>query len=134
VSDGENTANYQNPEFDALFARLKTLDDGPAKQEVIDKHGEILQDDAPWSMGFYPWASAGRAGLGAQLQAASWCVTTAATCAGRAGAGAAKQPTGTGPSGGRWRWCARGGALVGYTRRSLRMRERTNARGEVLAA
>jgi ABC-type transport system substrate-binding protein len=57
VSDGENTANYQNPEYDALFAQLKTMDDGPAKQAVIDKMVKILQDDAPWSMGFYPWAS-----------------------------------------------------------------------------
>jgi ABC-type transport system substrate-binding protein len=57
VSDGENTANYQNPEYDALFAQLKTMDDGPAKQAVIDKMVRILQDDAPWSMGFYPWAS-----------------------------------------------------------------------------
>jgi ABC-type transport system substrate-binding protein len=57
VSDGENTANYQNAEYDALFAQLKTMDDGPAKQAVIDKMVKILQDDAPWSMGFYPWAS-----------------------------------------------------------------------------
>jgi ABC-type transport system substrate-binding protein len=57
VSDGENTANYQNPAYDALFAQLKTMDDGPAKQAVIDKMVKILQDDAPWSMGFYPWAS-----------------------------------------------------------------------------
>lgn len=58
VSDGENTANYQNPEFDKLFAQLKTLDDGPQKQAVIDKMVRILQEDAPWSMGFFPYASA----------------------------------------------------------------------------
>lgn len=58
VSDGENTANYQNPEFDKLFAQLKTLDDGPEKQVVIDKMVRILQEDAPWSMGFFPYASA----------------------------------------------------------------------------
>ena len=58
VSDGENTANYQNPEFDKLFAQLKTLEDGPAKQVLIDRMVAILQQDAPWSMGFYPYASA----------------------------------------------------------------------------
>jgi len=58
VSDGENTANYQNPEYDELFAQLKTMDDGPAKQQVIDKMVAILQRDAPWSFGFYPYASA----------------------------------------------------------------------------
>jgi len=58
VSDGENTANYQNPEYDKLFAQLKSLDDGPEKQAVIDKMVAILQQDAPWSFGFYPYASA----------------------------------------------------------------------------
>ena len=57
VSDGENTANYQNPEYDKLFARLKTLEDGPEKQAVIDKMVRIVQEDAPWSMGFFPYAS-----------------------------------------------------------------------------
>ncbi len=57
VSDGENTANYQNPEYDKLFEQLKMLDDGPQKQAVIDKMVAILREDAPWSFGFYPWAS-----------------------------------------------------------------------------
>jgi ABC-type transport system substrate-binding protein len=57
VSDGENTANYQNPEYDKLFAQLKSLDDGPEKQAVIDRMVKIVQEDAPWSMGFYPWSS-----------------------------------------------------------------------------
>ncbi|MFN0184794.1 MAG: ABC transporter substrate-binding protein [Aquabacterium sp.] len=57
VSDGENTANYQNPDFDRLFAQLKMLDDGPAKQAIIDQMVRVLQEDAPWSMGFYPYAS-----------------------------------------------------------------------------
>jgi ABC-type transport system substrate-binding protein len=57
VSDGENTANYQNPEYDKLFSQLKSLDDGPEKQAVIDEMVGILQRDAPWSFGFYPYAS-----------------------------------------------------------------------------
>ena len=58
VSDGENTANYQNPEFDKLFVQLKMMDDGPAKQEIVDKMNELLRRDAPLSFGFYPYASA----------------------------------------------------------------------------
>lgn len=57
VSDGENTANYRNPEYDRLFELLKTLDDGAQKQAVIDQMVRILQIDAPWSMGFFPHAS-----------------------------------------------------------------------------
>lgn len=58
VSDGENVANYQNPEFDKLFTQLKMMDDGPAKQEIVDKMNDILRRDSPLSFGFYPYASA----------------------------------------------------------------------------
>ena len=58
VSDGENTTNYQNPEYDKLFDQLKSLDDGPQKQAVIDKMVAILRRDAPLSFGFFPYASA----------------------------------------------------------------------------
>ena len=34
------------------------MDDGPQKQAVIDKMVRILQEDSPWSFGFYPYASA----------------------------------------------------------------------------
>jgi ABC-type transport system substrate-binding protein len=57
-SDGENTANYANPSFDRLFQELKLLDDGPRKQEVVDQMVKVVQDDAPWSFGYVPYASA----------------------------------------------------------------------------
>ena len=57
VSDGENTSNYQNPEFDKLFKQLKLADDGPAKQQLIDQMVRLVQDDAPWSFGYFPYAS-----------------------------------------------------------------------------
>ena len=55
--DGENTANYENPEFDKLFAQMKLLDDGPQKQALIDKMVKTAQDDAPWSFGYFPYSS-----------------------------------------------------------------------------
>ena len=58
VSDGENTTNYQNPEYDRLFEQMKTLPDGADKQVLIDKMVHILQVDAPWSFGFFPYSSA----------------------------------------------------------------------------
>ena len=36
-SDGENKANYANPEFDRLFEQMKNMDNGPARQAVMDK-------------------------------------------------------------------------------------------------
>ncbi len=56
-SDGENTSNYENPKFDRLFSQMKLLDDGPQKQAVIDKMVKIVQDDAPWSFGYFPYSS-----------------------------------------------------------------------------
>jgi ABC-type transport system substrate-binding protein len=57
-SDGENTANYENPEFDRMFGQLKVLDDGPEKQALIDRMVKITQEDAPWSFGYFPFSSA----------------------------------------------------------------------------
>jgi ABC-type transport system substrate-binding protein len=59
-ADGENTANYENAEFDRLFGELKLLDDGPRKQAVIDRMVAIVQQDAPWSFGYFPNASSAR--------------------------------------------------------------------------
>jgi ABC-type transport system substrate-binding protein len=56
--DGESYANYANPAYDQLFERLRLMDDGPAKQAVIDRMVAIAQQDAPWSFGYFPFASA----------------------------------------------------------------------------
>jgi ABC-type transport system substrate-binding protein len=58
-NEGENTANYENPEFDRLYRKLQSLDDGPAKTEVIAQMTAILREDAPWSFGF--WSTSGLA-------------------------------------------------------------------------
>jgi ABC-type transport system substrate-binding protein len=56
--NGENNTNYQNPEFDKLFAQMKFLDDGPEKQKLIDRMIEMLQQDAVWSFGYFPTSAA----------------------------------------------------------------------------
>jgi len=53
---GENAANYNNPEFDALFVRMKNMENSPERQEIIDRMVEILRRDAPWAWGFFPKA------------------------------------------------------------------------------
>ncbi len=52
--NGENAANYSNPEFDRLFSQMKSMADTPERQTVIDQMTEILRDDAPWLFGFHP--------------------------------------------------------------------------------
>ncbi|AAZ97624.1 oligopeptide ABC transporter periplasmic component [Thiobacillus denitrificans ATCC 25259] len=53
-SGGENAANYDNPEFDRLFERMKDMDNGPERQAVIDAMLEIVRRDAPWIFAYYP--------------------------------------------------------------------------------
>ena len=133
VSDGENTANYKNPAYDKLFSQLKTMEDGPAKQALIDEMVKILQEDAPWSFGFYPYAS---------LAAQSWVQNTKPAILIRDHGRYLKLDTQKRVAslaewnrpiwwpllvllavvGGAW-WIARN---------SLRRRERMNARGEIL--
>lgn len=54
-SQGDNYANYDNPEYDALYRQLQALEDGPRKQEVIDRMVRMLQEDSPWCFGYFPW-------------------------------------------------------------------------------
>ncbi|MBI3221704.1 MAG: ABC transporter substrate-binding protein [Nitrosomonadales bacterium] len=51
---GENAANYSNPEYDRLFEQMKNMDNGPARQQIIDQMLEILRRDSPWLWGFHP--------------------------------------------------------------------------------
>jgi ABC-type transport system substrate-binding protein len=54
---GENTANYANPEYDRLYRKMQTLDDGPEKQAVIDRMVDIVREDAPWAWGYWPYVA-----------------------------------------------------------------------------
>jgi ABC-type transport system substrate-binding protein len=51
---GENAANYSNPEFDRLFDTVKHMENSPQRQEIIDRMVSILHEDAPWSFMFHP--------------------------------------------------------------------------------
>jgi len=51
---GENSANYSNPEYDRLFEQMKSMDNGPERQAIIDRMVEILRRDAPWVWGYHP--------------------------------------------------------------------------------
>jgi ABC-type transport system substrate-binding protein len=52
---GENAANYSNPEYDKLYRKLQTLEDGPEKLQVIDRMVAIAREDAPWAWGYWPY-------------------------------------------------------------------------------
>jgi ABC-type transport system substrate-binding protein len=52
--DGENKARYANPEFDRLFERMRNMDNGPARQALVDQMVKIAREDAPWVWGYHP--------------------------------------------------------------------------------
>jgi len=51
---GENKANYANPEFDRLFEQMKNMQNGPERQQIIDRMVALLRRDAPWVWAYYP--------------------------------------------------------------------------------
>jgi len=56
LHEGENVANYQNPEYDRLYRQMQTLEDGPQKQQAIDQMVKIVQQDAPWAFGYWSYS------------------------------------------------------------------------------
>ncbi|MBA4175698.1 MAG: peptide ABC transporter substrate-binding protein [Leptothrix sp. (in: Bacteria)] len=132
--DGENTSNYANPEYDRLFDRMKVLPDGPERQQVIDQMVAIVQRDAPWTMGFFPWSSAA-----AQPWVYNFKPAILVRDHGRylrldVPQRLAAMATWNHPVW--WPLALLGAAVVALwlgARRQLKRRERTNARGEVLA-
>ena len=53
-TQGENAANYSNPEFDRLFEQMKSMPNSEDRQKAIDRMVAILRQDAPWLWGFHP--------------------------------------------------------------------------------
>jgi ABC-type transport system substrate-binding protein len=53
-TSGENASNYENPEFDRLFERMKSMANGPERQAIIDRMVEIARFDAPWVWSLFP--------------------------------------------------------------------------------
>ena len=51
---GVNSSNYSNPEYDRLFEKMRAMDNGPARQQVIDEMLVILRHDTPWASAFHP--------------------------------------------------------------------------------
>jgi ABC-type transport system substrate-binding protein len=52
--DGANNSNYENPEFDALFERMRVLEPSPERDEVLAKMVELWRRDVVWMHAFHP--------------------------------------------------------------------------------
>lgn len=49
---GENYANYANPEYDRRFKQVETMPNSPERLAIIDEMVGIAREDAPW---LYAW-------------------------------------------------------------------------------
>ena len=56
-AQGENAVNYANARFDTLFVAMRSMEDGPERQALIDEMVAILRHDSPWLWGFHPTAT-----------------------------------------------------------------------------
>ncbi len=52
--DGENASNYNNPKFNALFEKIKSMQNSPERLAFIEEMLAIAQEDAPWIWGYHP--------------------------------------------------------------------------------
>jgi ABC-type transport system substrate-binding protein len=57
LHEGENTSNYANPEFDRLYRKLQSLEDGPQKAQVMAQMNDIVRQDAPWAWGYWSYSA-----------------------------------------------------------------------------
>jgi len=51
---GENTANYDNPDYNRLFEKIKNMENSPERLTLIREMKDILQRDAPWVFTYHP--------------------------------------------------------------------------------
>lgn len=51
---GENAGNYQNPEFDRLFKKMRNMDNTRQRFRLIQQLQQKVRHDAPWLFGFFP--------------------------------------------------------------------------------
>jgi ABC-type transport system substrate-binding protein len=51
---GENTANYENSQFDTLFRKMSNMENSPERLKIIQEMLLIFQEDAPWVSAFHP--------------------------------------------------------------------------------
>jgi len=51
---GQNTSNYNNPQYDAMFLKMRDMADTPERQTLINQMVDLLRKDAPWIWGVLP--------------------------------------------------------------------------------
>jgi len=128
------SSNYASAEYDRLFTQMKTLANGPERQVLIDQMVAVAQQDAPWAMGYFPYVSAAHQRWVKNYKPAILIRDHGRYLRLDVADRMAAQAEWNRPVW--WPLFAIGAALLGLVllaRMQFRRRERTNARGEVLA-
>lgn len=50
---GPNEVSFDNPEFNQLYEKMSVLETGPARTAMIQRMDDIVQEEAPWALGYY---------------------------------------------------------------------------------
>jgi oligopeptide transport system substrate-binding protein len=53
-NNGPNTANFSDPEYDRLFSKMSTMENGPERLAIIRQMRDILEDQRPWIELYHP--------------------------------------------------------------------------------
>ena len=54
IHGGENTANYDNAEYNKLFKQMKNMENSQERLAIIREMNHLLQRDAPWVFTYHP--------------------------------------------------------------------------------
>lgn len=52
-SPGPNESNYDNAVMNKLYEQMATMEPGQKRAAIIRKMDDLLQEDAPWALGYY---------------------------------------------------------------------------------
>ncbi len=127
--EGENTANYDNPEYDRRYKQLALLDDGPAKQKADRRDGRHPAQGCAVGIRLLPVFGAAPTSNGWATRSTA-CSPTTARCTTRSTRRCARasRPSGTRRTTGRWGcWRWRVLRSSGVARRGFVARERKTA-------
>lgn len=50
---GPNSSQYSNPKYDALYEKVREMEDGFEKTELMAQMEKIVNEDLPWAMQYY---------------------------------------------------------------------------------
>ena len=54
ATPGPNSSNYSNPEYDRLYERARAMEPGPARDALYRRMQQIVMEDVPWVLTYYP--------------------------------------------------------------------------------